>query len=141
VDLVNPRFQLGVLGATILIVFGVIGVFYATNAYVFWKMAQIGKGIGLQEGHVYYVMLSEQRLATDIVFAFLAVLSVVLVITFGIELSHRVAGPIHRLRNEFAQLSQGKQLTEIKFRDKDFFPELADAFNDYARSRSRSRDV
>src|SRR6185295_4449825 len=118
----------------------VIGVFYAAHAYVFWRLAQIGKGIGLQEGHVYYVMLSEQRLASDLVFAFLAVLSIVIVITFGIELSHRIAGPIHRLKNELFQVSQGKDLTEIKFREKDFFPDLADAYNDFARSRSRSRD-
>ena len=95
VDLVNPRFQLGILGAIILMAFFLIGVFYAAQAYVFWRMAQIGRGIGLQEGHVFYVMLSEQRLATDIIFAFLAVLTVVLVITFGIDLSHRIAGPIH----------------------------------------------
>jgi hypothetical protein len=141
VDLVNPRFQLGVLGATVLLILAVIGVFYAANAYVFWRLGQIGKGIGLQEGHVFYIMLSEQRLAADLLFAFVAALSVVAAITFGIELSHRIAGPIHRLKKELAELSRGRELREIKFREKDFFPELAEAFNDYARSRSRSRDI
>ena len=126
-------------------ILAIIGIFYAANAYVFWRMGQIGKGIGLQEGHIFYIMLAEQRLGADLLFAFLAVLSLVIVITFGIELSHRIAGPIHRLKKEFFELSRGREVRELKFRDKDFFPELADAYNDFARSRVRppgsSRDV
>jgi hypothetical protein len=129
------------LGTAILVVLLAIAGFYATNAYLFWKMGQIGKSIGLHEGHVYYSMLSEQRFVADMLFALFAVLSVVAVIIFGIRVSHRIAGPIHRLKTELFQASQGKPFNELKFREKDCFPELADAYNTFARSRSRPRDV
>lgn len=47
----------------------------------------------------------------------------------SIKLSHRVAGPMVRLRREFQNLAAGKFVAPVRFRDKDFFHEVADDFN------------
>ncbi|RIK83542.1 MAG: hypothetical protein DCC67_05825 [Planctomycetota bacterium] len=46
-----------------------------------------------------------------------------------IKLSHRFAGPIFRLRGVFRSLASGEQFQPLKFRDMDFWQELADDFN------------
>lgn len=43
--------------------------------------------------------------------------------------SHRVVGPIHRIRNEMKTLADGGGLNEVRFRDGDHWNELANEFN------------
>ncbi len=54
---------------------------------------------------------------------------VILNFSFGIWFSHRVAGPLHRLQRHMADISEGKTVSDLKFREGDYFPELADQFN------------
>jgi hypothetical protein len=67
-------------------------------------------------------------------------------VTIGIwalYLSHRIAGPIHRLKRhllEQAERSNTEALNpltspKLQFRKNDFFGELASAFNQYAESK------
>ncbi|QDS95382.1 hypothetical protein FF011L_41780 [Roseimaritima multifibrata] len=46
-----------------------------------------------------------------------------------LKLSNRFAGPITRLRGSIAQLSAGETTRPLKFRDGDFWQEMADEFN------------
>ncbi len=46
-----------------------------------------------------------------------------------VKLSNRFAGPILRLRNELKALADGKQNPPVKFRDGDFWQDLAGEFN------------
>ena len=46
-----------------------------------------------------------------------------------LKASNKVAGPIHRLRNEMAILVSGHDVKELRFRDGDHWSELADEFN------------
>lgn len=46
-----------------------------------------------------------------------------------LKASHRVAGPIVRLRSEMARLTHGEEVQHLKFRDGDNWAELADDFN------------
>lgn len=46
-----------------------------------------------------------------------------------LKLSHRFAGPIVRLRNGLRDWADGKEVSAIKFRQKDFWADLADHFN------------
>jgi hypothetical protein len=46
-----------------------------------------------------------------------------------LKLSHRFAGPIVRLRNGLSAWGDGKEVQPIKFRQNDFWNELADHFN------------
>lgn len=46
-----------------------------------------------------------------------------------IKLSHRFAGPIYRLRCTFRSLAAGEGVSSIKFREHDFWAEMANDFN------------
>lgn len=46
-----------------------------------------------------------------------------------IKLSHRFAGPISLLRNEMRRATRGEKVKPIRFREDDFWQEMADEFN------------
>ncbi len=52
-----------------------------------------------------------------------------------LKLSHRFAGPILRLRNTLKDIKAGRAVAPLKFRDNDFWQEMACHFNDVMRLR------
>lgn len=55
-----------------------------------------------------------------------------------LKLSHRFAGPITRLRNALVDLKAGRSVAPLKFRDNDFWQEIATNFNDVMVLRNAS---
>jgi hypothetical protein len=58
-----------------------------------------------------------------------SVLMVPIIIFDCIRLTNRFAGPIYRLRRSLQELGQGKPVQPLKFREGDFWREMADEFN------------
>ncbi|MEM6468952.1 MAG: hypothetical protein AAF802_05235 [Planctomycetota bacterium] len=52
-----------------------------------------------------------------------------------LKLSHRFAGPITRLRGALIDLKEGRAVAPLKFRESDFWQEIAGNFNDVMRLR------
>lgn len=44
-------------------------------------------------------------------------------------LSNRIAGPIYQLKKHLNEYQNGKEYSDIQFREKDFFQELAQSVN------------
>ncbi|MEO1616031.1 MAG: hypothetical protein AAFV88_09295 [Planctomycetota bacterium] len=55
-----------------------------------------------------------------------------------LKLSHRFAGPISRLRGTLRDLKEGRSVQPLKFRDSDFWQEIAGNFNDVLRLRDEA---
>lgn len=64
------------------------------------------------------------------VFLGVGLANVLVLVLGGIVLSHRVAGPLYRLNVHMKEIAEGKTQGKVKFRNKDFFLELADSFNE-----------
>ena len=62
-----------------------------------------------------------------LLFVFLAI-AVILAGLISLVLSHRIAGPIFRLKLLVDELAEGKDVPPIKFRNSDEFKELAESF-------------
>lgn len=56
-----------------------------------------------------------------------------------LKMSHRFTGPIHRLKNEIRRLADGETVSELKFRDNDFWLELSTDFNRIANRIQETR--
>jgi len=56
-----------------------------------------------------------------------------------LRLSHRWVGPIFRLRSYLRSLRDGEPVGELRFRERDFWPELADDFNEIAAELKEAR--
>ena len=53
--------------------------------------------------------------------------------------THRVAGPIHRLKAEMTELASGGPSRNLKFRDGDHWSDIADTFNFLSESHEQLR--
>ncbi len=128
---IYPRFQgmlLAINVALMALVFGLVG--YLTRRS-FEELATKGAASGLSEGHPYFQFLQLQygSFCRYLVIAF--ALSVVLTSAYTLVLSHKLAGPIVRLKGFFGRIGQdGWQSRErVTFRRGDFFAELPELIN------------
>lgn len=63
-----------------------------------------------------------QKSDLDLLFIALAFVNLVLLISTGFIVSHRIAGPVYKLKNHLSQMSS--ESSEFRLRKKDFFKEL-----------------
>lgn len=68
----------------------------------------------------------------------LSLLQIILIIVFGLFFSHRIAGPVHRIKKELKEIAEGKlPIThEIKLRKNDFLLDIAREINNTLKSIS-----
>jgi hypothetical protein len=120
--LINPKFQLKLMSYfSILFVLTTLSL-YSTTLLFFWKMQQKAHSVGIPDEHVFYRFLSNQKSEFDSLFLGLAIFNFLLLIGTGFLVSHRIAGPIHKLK-EYLSKDQAES-SEFKLRDSDFFKEL-----------------
>lgn len=62
----------------------------------------------------------------------------IVILVFGLRLSHRIAGPLHKL-NRFLRNAKDKNAV-LKFRERDFFPELAASATEALQETSRESE-
>ncbi|MGB0691849.1 MAG: hypothetical protein ACPGPD_04000 [Pseudomonadales bacterium] len=128
--LINPGFQLKFMLYLALAVLAVLTVLYTSNYLYYDQLIAQGKDIGLNAQHPYFNFINEQRLLLNRVYFFTAAVAFVLLMVFGLFLSHRIAGPIYRLEKYMNQIRAGEEgLDPVRLRKGDFFPELADIVN------------
>jgi methyl-accepting chemotaxis protein len=126
---VDPKVQWAIIQKTLLLNAAVIVMLYVVDKLFFIRMEKMGSDLGLASDHVYFLFMAEQQRIKF--WMFLATSGIVTVVgtLLGIRFSHRIAGPIFRLKKEFRRLNQGEKIEEVNLRNADFFLELADEFN------------
>ncbi len=127
--LINPRFQLTFLAWSVVMLLASIGTFYAGIHYFFFKFVRLGAIAGLPADHVIFQFLDAQKTQMNQIFIWTSVAAALILVAGSLWISHRVAGPLHRLRSHMDLMADGKTLDEVKFRKHDFFPELANSCN------------
>ena len=128
--LINPRFQLKLSSYFAFLTVINIAVFYFCIRYFFQVFVDMGQEIGLPSNHVYFMFMEDQMLTMNIVFLVTSIVTICLLMIFGVLISHKIAGPMYRFCNHLTDIAEGKkESSEIKFRDNDFFPEVAECYN------------
>ena len=59
----------------------------------------------------------------------------------SIKLSNRFAGPIYRIRKTIRIIAEGKPAPRLKFRDDDYWQDLAEEFNAMVQRLSQGTDI
>lgn len=129
--LINPRFQLTFLGFMFLISILVILSVYFANLYFFWKFNEIGISLQLKQDHVFFNFLKKQKVIMNWIFFFLSFGLFFILSAIGLLFSHQIAGPIYRIQKHLLRTKETKVFSKIKFRKRDFFQELAEAYNQH----------
>ncbi len=126
--LINSPFQLKLLSY-----FGVMYIItttclYSTLYIFFWRFKDKALKVGIPEGHVFFDFLKYQKTDMDQLFLGLAALNFLVLLTVGLILSHRVAGPIHKLKRHLRLEAPPSE--PFKLREDDFFRELEPIMKD-----------
>jgi signal transduction histidine kinase len=58
--------------------------------------------------------------------------SSLIIFAVGLMISHKIAGPLYRLRFDLDNMAEQGTLSKVNFRDKDYFIELEKSFNNLA---------
>lgn len=124
--LINPPFQLKLLSYFVGLFILTTGSLYSTTYLFFWNMKQKGLKVGIPDGHVYYQFLQNQKHDLDLLFMGLAAFNFILLLTIGFIISHRIAGPIHKIKSF---LKSPETHDQIQLRENDFFKELGPLVN------------
>lgn len=137
--LINPEFQVQFMKNLLFLNLAICGVFYMAHAYFFWQARDLGKGINLDVNHVFFRFLDEQQRAMNIIS--LTTMSIIsaLILAFGLVYSHKIAGPVYRLRKYLRERAEGIETGQLRFREGDYFPEMADSVNDYINKTSNAK--
>ena len=86
---------------------------------------------GLNEDHVFFKFIGEQK-SKILIYTLVAFgVSLVLGIILNLMISHKIAGPIVRLRNFFSKPDNYKEIQYLNFRQGDFFIELPELIRNF----------
>jgi sensor histidine kinase YesM len=136
---IHPKFQ----GKVVMFGLTIAGFSLVVTAfalkYFFWRTLNVLHEAGLPYNHPIYAFVLEQERWIKVLYLGVALLSTAFAFVMGLALSHRVAGPIYRLRKHLLEAAAGRAPSQVRFRDEDYFQELADAYNAELRSRGRVR--
>ncbi len=127
--LINPKFQISFLTQHLLLAAVSSLIMFATVQYQFNKFDLAGKEMKLSEGHFYFQLLNQQHQDFNTMFVYMGIINFLILVFAGFRLSHRVAGPLHRLKVHSERVIQGETTTELRFRKGDYFQDVAEAYN------------
>lgn len=127
--IIYPQFQIRFVMYMIAAVFGTLVVVYIANVYFIQSLISFGKAMGLPSEHPFFLLISDQQHTLNQVFLIAGFVSVLGWSIVSLLLSHRIAAPLTRLLKSMKAAGQGAQVAELKFRQGDYFSELASAFN------------
>jgi methyl-accepting chemotaxis protein len=79
--------------------------------------------------------LEELRTAMNGIFVMAGFINFAVITLGGLLLSHRISGPLYRLKQHMLAIARGDKVERLKFRDGDFFQDLAETFNKQRESK------
>ena len=136
--LINPKFQWSVILKFIgLAVFNILS-FYVLIYLFFSNLETKASYVGLKDSHPFLVFVHDQKMLMTFSFIVVAIVNLSVIICMGVFISHRIAGPLHRLKS-YMNDCEIDEIPQIKFRKKDYFIDLQDAFNSFV-SRIKKDD-
>jgi hypothetical protein len=130
VILINKPFQYSILGWFSLLSALLIAIFYTTIWYFFHNLEKEAISVGLPPDHIFFTFINQQKSIMDNVFIFSSIIALFVILMGGLILSHKVAGPLYRLTKHL-QGHDRSNITPLKFRKGDYFPEIEESFNEF----------
>ena len=127
--LINPSFQFRFMAWMGGLAVAVIMVFHLSHLWFFYQLRDQAKLAGLPADHTLFQFISDRQSEMDSILFMTFAVVIVLVATIGLVLSHKIAGPMYRLRKHFEACARDGKIKEFNFRQGDYFQEVPEAYN------------
>lgn len=95
----------------------------------FDSLVDVGMQSGFDENHVYFQFLKSQQDYLKFEFGLAFLISLVVSSALVLWTSHRLAGPLLRLREHLRQIAETGTYSKITFRKNDYFQDLSNNLN------------
>lgn len=123
--LIMPGFQLKLMAYFASFFLISTATLYSTIWLIFWKINQKALKVGIPDGHVFYRFMQDQKTELEMLFIGVVVFFLLVLVTIVLYLSHRIAGPVYKLKNHLQSLpKEDAEAIDFQLRKKDFFKEL-----------------
>lgn len=129
--LIQPKFQLRLLSYFMGLFALTTVCLYSTTYLFFWTFKEKALKVGIPEGHIFFTFLKNQKHDLDMVFIGLAAFNFLLLLIVGFIVSHRLAGPLFKIKQHLASLSQESE--DLRLREKDFYKDIEPVINELKR--------
>lgn len=126
---INPAFQswfiFAIITSGFIMTLGSFGVHF----FFMMRVREAAQELDLPQDHFFLMYLERQNTLLWLYLSVLAVATLCLVGFWALIVSHRIVGPLKKMENELKKVAEGQPLRSIKFRQGDFFLEVATAYN------------
>ncbi len=131
--LINKSFQLRFSTLLLIPIVIIQACFWLAIETFFYNMIKKGETHHLPAGHNYYNLLAIQKNELMMILLATSFFVAVLIFIWGIYISHRIAGPLHKLEKYLNESNSLEDATKVKleFRENDFFLNIPSAFNQF----------
>lgn len=127
--LINPEFQLKIIGTIAYFFLGIIGLFYSMNWYFFYQLKQNGVKAGIPMNSDYFTFIANSSRHFNILFFSTTLVAMLIIYYFGLLISHRIAGPLYKINKTIDEVIETQMKIKIQLRKDDYFHEHADKIN------------
>ena len=127
--LINPKFQLSFFGFFASLCVLLCVCFYLAIYFFFRRFNFAAESLNLTKDHMVFVYLNQQEFYLRMIFLSTCLVGLVVVFVGALYLSHRIAGPMFRLRKALDAMAAKGELQAVHFRKGDYFTEVAESFN------------
>lgn len=128
--LIYPKFQLSLVAVGILISAITFFVLSFEIHQSFNYLTGIGEQLNFKSDSGYFKLLNSQKNLLTKNLIYVGLVSAFLSSIISIYISHRIVGPIYRLRKYFQDAKTDGVKTPLKFRDNDYFEDLPKTINE-----------
>ena len=135
---INYRFQFKFILYSLIPSAFCLSLFYASLRIYFSKLVNQGIVSGLPLTHPYFKLIADQKSLMDSFFIVSAGCSFAFFVGWGILISHKISGPLHRLTLFFEEIETPHFEKRLSFRPGDFFLEIPTAINKWMDKNHRS---
>ncbi len=128
---VNFKFQFQFIMFMLAIALIEIIVFYGIEIYFVKAIFADKANICNSSNQLFEYLNSDIKQKLDLIFLIKSALIIIFLVTGGVLYSHRIAGPLYKMRRHMQDITKGKKLDTLKiqFRRRDFFHEMVNVYN------------
>lgn len=125
--IIYPEFQLKLISLFIgLFLLSTISIFMATHLF-FYNFKEQASKIDLSQPQVFLHFLDTMKIELNLIFIVVAAINLIILFGCGILISHRIAGPIMKIKKFLTNNNFKNQ--NFSLRKSDFFKELTPVMN------------
>ncbi len=128
--LVYPKFQVPLILVNVSINWAILCIFGYHLLRSFRSLREMGVEANLPVGHPYFKFVDYHAFTLYSNLQYGLILGAIGSICLTLFLSHRLAGPIVRLKSYLETVKETGKITRLQFRKSDFFSDLAPLVNE-----------